>query len=183
MSVTQKWLTLLPFKKYIWDKIKITRLATGWFLFVWDLCSKSVSNMWRIAEAATLRCKIILRYQERGSRPVLDIYLNLLNTFARSANSANVSASPRTFTGIPVSAIAFSISSFEKSSSWEFFSPFTNVFLLWLKDARISLNISFSLSTCTGGSSYLTSWITALPTFGLGIKQFGGTFAMICGLA
>ena len=72
----------------------------------------------------------IRRYQERGLRPVLDIYLNLLNAFARSANSAKVSASPLTFTGIPVSAIAFSISSFEKSSSWEFFSPFTNVFLL-----------------------------------------------------
>ena len=157
MSVTQKWLTLLPFKKYIWDKIKITRLATGWFLFVW--------------------------YQERGLRPVLSFYLNLLNAFARSANSFNVSASPLTFTGIPVSTIAFSISSFEKSSSCEFLSPFTRVFRRWLKDARIRRNISFSLSTCTGGSSYLTSWITALPTFGLGIKQFGGTFAIICGLA
>ena len=181
MSVTQKWLTLLPFKKYIWDKIKITRLATGWFL----LYKIYAVNHFRTCEGSRepQRCEAIRRYQERGLRPVLDIYLNLLNAFARSANSAKVSASPLKFTGIPVSAIAFSISSFEKSSSWEFFSPFTNVFLLWLKDARISLNISFSLSTCTGGSSYLTSWITALPTFGLGIKQFGWTFAMICGLA
>ena len=55
-------------------------------------------------------------FQSIPHRPPLDIYLNLLNAFARSANSAKVSASPLTFTGIPVSAIAFSISSFEKSS-------------------------------------------------------------------
>ena len=153
MSVTQKWLTLLPFKKYIWDKIKITRLATGWFLFVWDLCSKSAN-----------------------SECVNDCV---------SSSTAQQSTDNKSGALAPLSSLLFifSISSFEKSSSWEFFSPFTNVFLLWLKDARISLNISFSLSTCTGGSSYLTSWITALPTFGLGIKQFGGTFAMICGLA
>ena len=155
MSITKMWLTLLPFKKYIWDKIKITRLATGWFLFVpW---AKTLQNS--------------------------SLYLSLLKELARSANSFNVRASPLTLIGIPLCAIAFSISSFEKSSSGEFFRPLTKVFLLWLKDARISRNISFSLSTCTGGFSYLTSWITALPTFGLGIKQFGGTLAIIWGFA
>ena len=65
----------------------------------------------------------------------------------------------------------------------EFFRPFTSVFLLWLKDALIIRNISFSFFTSTGGFSYRSSLITALPTLGLGIKQLGGTFATIFGFA
>ena len=67
--------------------------------------------------------------------------------------------------------------------SCEFFRPFTSVFLLWLKDALIIRNISFSFFTSTGGFSYRSSLITALPTLGLGIKQLGGTFATIFGFA
>ena len=53
--------------------------------------------------------------------------------------------------------------------------PFAKVFLLWLKEARIILNISFSLLTFTGGVVYLFNLITADPTLGLGIKQSGET--------
>ena len=48
--------------------------------------------------------------------------------------------------------MAFVISSLENEISGELFKPFCSVFLLWLKDARISLNISFGSFTCTGGS-------------------------------
>ena len=99
------------------------------------------------------------------------------------ANCSSVNASPLIFSGSPHWIIDSSICSFLKWSSWEFFKPFTNVFLLWLKDARIIRNISFSSFACTGGAWCLVSRITALPTLGLGIKQFGGTFATISGFA
>ena len=99
------------------------------------------------------------------------------------ANSASVKLSPRTFAASSIFSKAFSTCAFEYGSSGLFAIPFCNVFLHWLKDARISLNIRLSSFTVTGGSSYLVSRITADPTPGLGIKQFGGTFAAIYGFA
>lgn len=80
-------------------------------------------------------------------------------------------------------AMAAATFSLENGSSGALFNPFCKVFLLWLKDARISLNISFSSRTVTGGSVCLVSRITAEPTLGLGIKQLGGTLATISGFA
>ena len=60
-------------------------------------------------------------------------------------------------------------------------SPLARVFLRWLKDALMILNISFSSSTSTTGFSYRLSDITELPTFGCGMKQLGGTFTTISG--
>ena len=54
---------------------------------------------------------------------------------------------------------------------------FERVFLLSLKPALISLNICASSLAFIGSSSCSFKLITALPTFGLGIKQFAGTFA------
>ena len=76
-------------------------------------------------------------------------------------------------------AMAAAISSFVKSSSAEFLSPLARVFLRWLNDARMILNMSFSSFTFTGGSSYRSSRMTAEPTLGRGMKQLGGTFATI----
>ena len=51
------------------------------------------------------------------------------------------------------------------------------------KDARIKANISFGSLAVTGGVWCLVRRITAEPTFGRGIKQFGGTIATISGFA
>ena len=71
----------------------------------------------------------------------------------------------------------------EKESSGLFASPFCKVFRRWLKDARIRRNINFSSDTSIGTRFKQSSLITALPTFGRGIKQFGGTFAARYGFA
>ena len=101
------------------------------------------------------------------------------NILLNLANSSSPRFSPRIFSFNPMAARAFLTSSLVKSSSPELAIPFCRVFLLWLKDALISLNISLSSRTCTGGSLYLVSLMTADPTLGLGIKQLGGTFAAI----
>ena len=113
----------------------------------------------------------------------LSFYEISVNAFASCANCASVSASPLTLRESPHIPNACSICSLENGISCEFFRPFTSVFLLWLKDALIIRNISFSFFTSTGGFSYRSSLITALPTLGLGIKQLGGTFATIFGFA
>ena len=69
------------------------------------------------------------------------------------------------------------------SISGELFRPLSSVFLLWLKEARMIRNIRLSSFTVVGGFSCRVSRMTALPTFGRGIKQFGGTFATIYGSA
>ena len=57
------------------------------------------------------------------------------------------------------------------------------VFRRWLKAARIKENSFYSSSPFTGGSSNRVSRITALPTFGLGIKQDADTFSTVSGFA
>ena len=49
--------------------------------------------------------------------------------------------------------------------------------------ARINWNNNFSFVTLIGASLYFVRRMTADPTFGLGIKQFGGTFATTYGSA
>lgn len=119
---------------------------------------------------------------------VLNACLKIAYSFADMillslANSFRVSASPRIVGDTPSSAIASAMTSLEMEISGELFNPFTRVFLLWLKDARIMRNISRSSLTSMGASLYVVSRITALPTFGRGIKQLGGTFATIYGSA
>ena len=84
------------------------------------------------------------------------------------ANCSKVNASPRTDAGNSISSNACATCSLEKFKPPKFLIPFWRVFLLWLKDARIN---------------YFVRRMTADPTFGLGIKQFGGTFATTYGSA
>lgn len=56
--------------------------------------------------------------------------LYLHNSSVNRANSCKFNASPRIVSGQPQAVIAASISSFEKCSSSEFFSPFASVFRL-----------------------------------------------------
>ena len=87
----------------------------------------------------------------------------------------------RTFTGTPRASILCCICSLVSPIPPKLLSPLARVFLRWLKDALMILNISFSSSTSTTGFSYRLSDITELPTFGCGMKQLGGTFTTISG--
>ena len=60
---------------------------------------------------------------------------------------------------------------------------FTKTQKKYLKEALIIPNINFSLSAFTGGSLYLSSFITAESTFGRGIKQLAETVRTTCGFA
>ena len=130
-----------------------------------------------------MNCRPIFIFLLVFLHKIICYFLKLHKIFDKFANSSSVSASPLTLAPFPRRSIDSSISSFVKSSSAEFFSPLASVFLLWLNDARMIRNISRSFSTLTGGSSYRSSRITADPTFGRGIKQFGGTLATIYGFA
>ena len=99
------------------------------------------------------------------------------------ANCSKVNASPRTDAGNSISSNACATCSLEKFKPPKFLIPFWRVFLLWLKDARINWNNYFSFVTLIGASLYFVRRMTADPTFGLGIKQFGGTFATTYGSA
>lgn len=72
---------------------------------------------------------------------------------------------------------------FWKINLREFSSRSPTSFSPLIKRCADYRNISFSSRTSTGGCSCLSKRITADPTFGLGIKQLGGTFATIYGLA
>ena len=56
--------------------------------------------------------------------------MNQPSLSANAANSSSVNASPRMLAPFPRVSIAYSISSFVKSSSGESSSPFASVFLL-----------------------------------------------------
>lgn len=66
----------------------------------------------------------------KGGRATARRPLYLHNSSVNRANSCKFNASPRIVSGQPQAVIAASISSFEKCSSSEFFSPFASVFRL-----------------------------------------------------
>ena len=66
----------------------------------------------------------------KGGRAAARRPLYLHNSSVNRANSCKFNASPRIVSGQPQAVIAASISSFEKCSSSEFFSPFASVFRL-----------------------------------------------------
>ena len=72
----------------------------------------------------------IYRESHRSKTAVAFTFYLSERQLARSAKSRRVSASPRIPAGNPQTDTALSISSFVKSRSCAFFSPFTRVFLL-----------------------------------------------------
>ena len=106
-----------------------------------------------------------------------------IDALVRAANCSNVSASPLIVAENPHCSNALSSSSLDTLTSPLLPTLFIIVFLLWLNEALIILNIRCSSSTSTGGFWYLSSFITAESTFGRGIKQLAGTLSTILGLA
>ena len=108
------------------------------------------------------------------------------NRSESSANCASVSASPRMLSESPIFRSASTTASLLIDNSTWPRNP-------WSSSGRdphpslathvCSLNMNFSSFTTIFGSVCLVNRITAEPTFGRGIKQFGGTFATIYGSA